>query len=89
MCWFLKRKTATPAPKAEKNNRSHADEIRKYVRTSFITPARMKGQSHVSFSAEEIQAKMGQGTRLQSIVSAVDAEKFPGFARAKLTRRTA
>jgi len=88
MCWFIKRKVVTPAPKADKSGRSHADEIRKFVRTTFITPARKKGLAHVTFSAEEVQAKMSSGIRLQSIVSAIDAEKFPGFARAKLSRRS-
>ncbi len=88
MCWFVKRKVVTPAPKTDRGGRSHADEIRKFVRTTFITPARKKGLAHVTFSAEEVQAKMGSGIRLQSIVSAIDAEKFPGFARAKLSRRS-
>jgi hypothetical protein len=86
MCWFLKRKAATPAPKTEKNEHSRADEIRKFVRTTYITPARRKGLSHVSFTNEEVQAGL-KGVRLQSIVSAIDAAKFTGFAKAKLTKR--
>jgi hypothetical protein len=101
MCWFFKRKEKKAAPAAEKHDRSRADEIRKYVRTAYITPARKKGLAHVSFSSEEVQAAISaefkhggsktewqQGVRLQSIVSAVDAKKFPEFARAKLTKRT-
>ncbi len=86
MCWFFKRKAATTVSKSDKPERSHADEIRKFVRTTYITPARRKGLSHVTFSNEEVQAGM-KGVRLQSIVSAIDAAKFPVFAKAKLTKR--
>lgn len=87
MCWFLKRKAATIVPKPDKPDRSRADEIRKFVRTTYITPARRKGLSHVTFSTDEVQAGLN-GVRLQSIVSAIDAAKFPVFAKAKLTKRT-
>lgn len=101
MCWFFKRKTATTEPKKEMMDRSRADEIRKFVRSEFITPARKKGDARVSFTAGEIQAAMTagfahtsakneqwQGIRLQSIISAIDARKFCEFARIKQTRRT-
>lgn len=86
MCWFQKRKAAPPESKAEKSDRSRADEIRKFVRTTYITPARRKGLSHITFSTDEVQAGL-KGVRLQSIVSAIDAAKFAGFAKAKLTKR--
>jgi hypothetical protein len=86
MCWLFKRKTATTIPKSDKPERSRADEIRKFVRTTYITPARRKGLSHVTFSTDEVQAGL-KGVRLQSIVSAIDAAKFPVFAKAKLTKR--
>jgi hypothetical protein len=88
MCWFFKRKTEKTEIKAEKHDRSHADEIRKYARAAYITPARKKGLKHASFSAEEIQSVLKQGIRLQSIVSAIDAAKFCEFARVKRVKRT-
>jgi hypothetical protein len=94
MCWFFNRKAAAAKDKTRKDNadakpeRSRADDLRKFARATYITPARKKGMRHASFSAAEVKSGFGQGVRLQSVVSAIDAQKFPGFARAKLTKRT-
>jgi hypothetical protein len=87
MCWFFKRKVNAAPTTPEKSDRSRADDIRKYAKITYITPARKKGTQHISFSAEDIQAGMTAGVRLQSIVSAIDAAKFCEFARVKMTKR--
>ena len=100
MCWFFKRKETKTVPQAREDQRSRADEIRKFVRSTYITPARKKGLAHVSFSAEEVKAGMAavfaqpsskserwQGIRSQSIISAIDAAKFCEFARVKRGKR--
>ena len=55
---------------------SNADEIRKYAKTHFITPARQRGDKSVVFSASDIHAGMKENTLMASICSASSA----GFA---------
>ena len=67
---------------------SNADEIRKYAKTHFITPARQRGDKSIAFSASDIHAGMKENTLMASICSAIDSKKFSEFARVSLEKRT-
>ncbi len=67
---------------------SNADEIRKYAKSVFITPARQRGDKSVSFSASDIHAGLGYKARFPAVCSAIDAKKFSEFARVDLVKRS-
>ena len=79
-----------PKPLTEKNSvkQISADEVRKYVRTNFITPARRRGDKRVTVSAEQIHKGMGLNSRYPLVCSAIDSKKFAEFAKVKLDKRT-
>ncbi|MHC1739515.1 MAG: hypothetical protein AB9897_00205 [Anaerolineaceae bacterium] len=78
---FLKKKAVV------KEESSNADDIRKYAKTKFITPARQKGEKTVTFSASEIHDGLGYNSHFPAVCSAIDARKFLEFARVKLIKR--
>lgn len=84
MCKLFKR------PEAEKNEKygSFSDEVRKFARTTFITPARMQGKRTVSFSSSEIHEGLKYENRYPLVCSAIDAQKFCKFAKVKLVNRS-
>jgi 5-methylcytosine-specific restriction enzyme B len=67
---------------------SDADEIRKYAKNHFITPARQRGDKTVTFSASDIHSGMKENTLMASVCSAIDSKKFFDFARVELEKRT-
>jgi 5-methylcytosine-specific restriction enzyme B len=73
--------------KTEKDH-SEADEIRKYAKTIYITPARQRGDKTVSFYASDIHIALGDKARFQAVCSAIDAKKFSEFARVELVKRS-
>jgi 5-methylcytosine-specific restriction protein B len=87
MCWFFKRKVKDVPEKVEDKQRTLSDEIRRYVRSTYITPARMMGERRVSFTAGEIHHGMGLKDRMPAVCSAIDAGKFSEFAKVKLVSR--
>lgn len=87
MCWFFKKKRTPVEPAGKAEGHSTADQIRKYAKITFITPARQKGQKSVSFSAIEIHKGLGLTDRYPAVCSAIDARKFCEFAKVKLVRR--
>ena len=64
-----------------------ADEVRKYVKVHYIIPARQKGYKTVEFTAADVHKGMGLHSRIPLVCSAIDAKKFPEFARVKLLKR--
>jgi 5-methylcytosine-specific restriction protein B len=79
---FLKRH------KVEAKDHSDADEIRKYAKVKFVTPARQKGEKTISFSASDIHKGLGYNLRMPAVCSAIDAQKFADFARVRLVKRS-
>jgi hypothetical protein len=63
------------------------DSIRKYAKTTYVTPARQRGEQRVTFSAAELQRGLNQRARVPLVCSAIDAKKFEEFARVKLVKR--
>jgi len=81
---FFKRKE----PKKVVERGFYADEVRKYARTNFITPARQKGEKRVTFSATDLHEGLKYQERYPLVCSAIDAAKFLVFAKVKLIKRT-
>ena len=73
--------------KAPNPHITQADEIRKYAKTRFVTPARKKGDTRVSFSAKDIHIGMDLDSRYPMVCASIDAKKFKEFARVELTKR--
>jgi hypothetical protein len=67
---------------------SGADEIRKYAKSVYVTPARQRGDKTFSFSASDIHAGLGYKGNFQAVCSAIDARKFSEFARVELVKRS-
>lgn len=64
-----------------------ADDVRKYAKVAFITPARQRGEKRVCFSAMDIQRGMNLHAHAQLVCGAIDAKKFTEFARVELVKR--
>jgi len=77
-----------PVTSNDKKDHSDADEIRKFAKTTFITPARQRGDKTVAFSASDVHDGLGYKARYPAVCSAIDAKKFCEFARVKLNKRT-
>lgn len=77
-----------PVKSNDKKEGSSADEIRKYAKSAFITPARQRGDKTVTFSASDIHAGMLEKELFPAICKAIDAKKFCEFARVKLVKRS-
>ena len=77
-----------PAKSNDKKENSAADEIRKYAKSVFITPARQRGDKTVTFTASDIHTGMQAKELFSAICGAIDAKKFCEFARVKLVKRS-
>ena len=55
---------------------SNADEIRAYVVKIYIAPARIAGESEVSFTSGSIHKALKYDRRYRAVCSAIDAEVF-------------
>lgn len=64
-----------------------ADDVRKYAKVTFVTPARQRGEKRVTFSAMDIQRGMNLHAHAQLVCGAIDAKKFSEFARLELVKR--
>lgn len=64
-----------------------ADEIREYVLTAYIIPARRRGESTVTVRAGDVHREMGLKDRMPSVASALGATMFEPHARVRLVRR--
>ena len=64
-----------------------ADNIRKYAKVTFVTPARQRGEKRVTFSAMDIHRELTPPTAYPLICGAIDAKKFAEFARLELVKR--
>jgi hypothetical protein len=77
-----------PETSNDKKVNSAADDIRKYAKTKYVTPARQRGDASVSFSASDIHEGMSENESIKTVCSAIDAAKFSDFARVKLVKRS-
>ena len=66
---------------------ANADNIRKYAKFNFVTPARQRGEKRVTFSAMDIHRGLHPPTAYPLICGAIDAKKFAEFARLELVKR--
>jgi hypothetical protein len=77
------------APEAGKEkDHSTADEIRKYAKIHFVTPARQRGDDVVTFSASDIHVAEGESGHYSTVCGAIDSKKFLEFARVELSKRS-
>lgn len=74
--------------KANIKKESSTDEIRKFAKSTYITPARQRGDKTVTFTASDIQNGMQEKELFSAICGAIDAKKFCEFARVKLLKRS-
>jgi hypothetical protein len=77
---LFKKQPASP-------RKTTADTIRKYAKTTFVTPARQKGEKRVTFNARQIHQGLELSSRYPLVCSSIDAHKFEEFARVKLVKR--
>jgi hypothetical protein len=84
---FLKKWFKKSTPKVEVKKQSGGDNVRKYVKLHYITPARLKKAGRVTFTAQEIEKGLGLGNKFPLICSAIDNTKFLEFAKVELIRR--
>jgi 5-methylcytosine-specific restriction protein B len=66
---------------------SLADEIRKYVLTMYIEPARRRGDRTVVVRAGDVHKRMGLTDRMPAVAGALGAKKFEEYANVQLIRR--
>lgn len=81
----LFRKEKRPS---KSSDRTTADQVRKYAKVTFITPARQQGKIRVTFSAADVHNGMKLRSNYTLVCGAIDAKKFLVFARVKLETRT-
>ena len=84
--WF-KKSDSKSGQKEDQKKKPMGDSVRKYVKNSYISPARLKKQDRVSFTAAEVEKGMGLNFKYPMVCSALDAKKFLEFARVELIRR--
>jgi hypothetical protein len=73
--------------KSPQPRQATADQVRKYAKTTFVTPARQRGDKRVNFNARQIHQGMGLSSRYPLVCGAIDSHKFEEFARVKLVKR--
>ena len=64
-----------------------ADNVRKYAKVTFVTPARQRGEKKVTFTAADVHRGLKLAARYPLVCSSIDAKKFEEFARVKLVKR--
>ncbi len=65
-----------------------ADNVREYVMTAYVKPARRAGMNTVSFTALDVHNGMRLQSRMPLVCSSIDAGKFLDFAAVTLVRRS-
>ena len=73
--------------KTAEDRGASADNIRKYAKVTFITPARQRNEKRVTFSAMDIHRGLNPPTAYPLICNAIDAKKIADFARVELVKR--
>lgn len=81
----LFRKEKRPS---KSGDRITADQVRKYAKVTFITPARQQGKKRVTFSAADVHKGMKLRSRYPLVCGAIDAKKFLEFAKVKQETRS-
>jgi hypothetical protein len=84
---FLEKLFKKPKKSAVKQKQAGADEVRKFVKTNFIIPARQKGEKRVTFSARDVHQGMKLSSKYAFMCAAIDAKKFLEFAKVSLIKR--
>ncbi len=79
---FRKQKSTARKEKAT------ADQIRKYAKVTYVTPARQQGKKSVTFTSADIHQGMKLHSLYPMVCSAIDAKKFQEFAKVKLENRS-
>jgi len=64
------------------------DQVRKFAKTTYITPARQQGHKRVTFSASDIHSGMKLHSGYPLVCGAIDTKKFQEFAKVKLESRS-
>jgi 5-methylcytosine-specific restriction enzyme B len=59
---------------------SQADEIRQFVISNYIEPARARGEQHVTVRAGDVHNEMGLKDALPAVCSAIGSAKFSSEA---------
>ena len=72
----------------EEKKGTFANEVRKYAKTVYITPARQRGDKTATFSASDLHEGLKYKNRFPLVCGAIDAKKFCEFARVKLAKRS-
>jgi hypothetical protein len=75
------------AAKSAEEKGATADDVRKYAKVTYVTPARQRGEKRVSFGASDIHHGMNLHSHFPLVCGAVDARKFAEFARVELVKR--
>ncbi len=73
--------------KTNEEKGASADNIRKFAKVTFVTPARQRNEKRVTFSAMDIHRGLHPPTAYTLICGAIDAKKFADFARLELIKR--
>jgi hypothetical protein len=76
-----------PQKGSHKEKQAGADEVRKYAKTVFVTPARRRGEKRVTFTARDVHQGMKLTSKYPLVCASIDAKKFLGFARVSLVKR--
>lgn len=66
----------------------NADQIRAYVNTAFLEPARRAGKTDVVIVAGDVHADLKLDNRMPAVCSALDAQKFQDQYRVILSTRS-
>lgn len=81
---FFKRPRAT---KTAEIKEATADHVRKFAKTTFVTPARQKGEKRVSFNATDLHKGLNLSAHYPLVCNAIDSKKFEEYARVSLVKR--
>lgn len=64
-----------------------ANEVREYVLKEFKKPAKMQGETTISFTSSDVHRGMNLKQRYPLVCSVIDAGKFLDFTKVILTKR--
>ncbi len=73
---------------AARKEKVSTDQVRKFAKATYITPARQQGLKRVTFSASDIHAGMKLHSGYSLVCGAIDTKKFQEFAKVKLETRS-
>lgn len=64
-----------------------ADQIRRYVLTHYIEPARRRGEKRITIRSGDVHKAMNLKNSLPAVASALGAKMFETYARVRLVQR--